>query len=66
MTEELQKARDELKALGVIGYDSYDGVSSVEAVHSTIAFLKEYDKKAPPEKIIEHIREIELERRKKG
>ena len=66
MTEELQKARDELKALGVIGYDSYDGISSIEAINSTITFLKEYDMKTPPEKIIEHIREIELERRKKG
>jgi len=65
MTVELEKARGELKALGVIGYDSYDGVSSFEAVNSTIAFLKEYDKKKPPEKIIGQIREIELERRKK-
>jgi len=65
MTEELQKARDELKALGVIGYDSYDGFSSIEAIQATIIFLKEYDKRNPPEKIIENIREIELERRKK-
>ena len=62
-SNELNAVKQELKELGVIGYDSY-GLSSKEAVNSTISSLKEYDKKYHPQGEAERIREIALERRK--
>jgi hypothetical protein len=62
-SSELEVAKQELKSLGVIGYDSYT-LSSKETVISTISSLKEYDKKYPPHLESEHIRKITLERRK--
>jgi len=62
-SEELACVKAELKTLEVIGYDSY-GLSSIEAVKSTISSLKEYDIKYPPAKEVERIREIGLKRRK--
>ena len=61
--DELEAVKSELKALDVIGYDSY-GFSSIEAVKSTISSLKKYDKTHPPRQEIEHIREKALQRRK--
>jgi len=60
---ELNSVKSELKALDVIGYDSY-GLSSIDAVKSTISSLKKYDKIHPPQQEIERIREIALQRRK--
>jgi hypothetical protein len=60
---ELETVKSELKALDVIGYDSY-GFSSIDAVKSTISSLKKYDEMHPPRQEVEHIREIALQRRK--
>jgi len=60
---ELETVKSELKALDVIGYDSY-GLSSIDAVKSTISSLKEYDKAHPPQQEVERIRETALKRRK--
>jgi hypothetical protein len=60
---EVESVKSELKTLGVIGYDSY-GLSSVDAVKSTISSLKEYDEIHPPQQEIERIRILALERRK--
>jgi len=60
---ELETVKSELKNLEVIGYDSY-GPSSIEAVKSTISSLKKYDEIRPPQKEIENIRKIALQRRK--
>jgi len=61
--KELETVKSELKALDVIGYDSY-GLSSIDAVKSTISSLKEYDRIHSPQEEIEHIREMALKRRK--
>jgi hypothetical protein len=63
MPNELEMVKSELKNLEVIGYDGY-GPSSVDAVKSTISSLKKYDEMHPPQKEIENIRKIALQRRK--
>jgi len=63
VNKELETVKSELKALDVIGYDSY-GFSSIDAVKSTISSLKEYDEKHPPQQEVKRIREIALQRRK--
>ncbi|MDR0473379.1 MAG: hypothetical protein LBH43_06885 [Treponema sp.] len=59
----LEKVKSELRALDVIGYDSY-GLSSTDAVKSTISSLKKYDEVHPPQQEVERIRQIVLQRRK--
>jgi hypothetical protein len=63
VSQELESVKAELKALEVIGYDSY-GMSSVEAVKSTLSSLKKYDELHPPQQEVERIRETALARRK--
>jgi hypothetical protein len=63
VSKELETAKSELKALDVIGYDSY-GFSSIDAVKSTISSLKEYDRTHPLQQELEHIKKIALQRRK--
>jgi len=60
---ELETLKSGLKTLEVIGYEDF-GPPSIKAVKSTISSLKKYDEIHPPQKEIENIRRIALQRRK--
>jgi hypothetical protein len=61
--EDLARVKKDMDELEIVGYENY-GLASPDSVKSTLAAIREYDKRFPIESEMERIREIALKRRK--